>query len=107
MSVQQVSSSENDTVSANVAGFGVSYAIACVFNAILVVLKESSPGIHDAMVALTGHHWVTHGLLDLIVFLGLGYILSRRDMEMSGDALVKTVVGATILGGLIIVGYFI
>lgn len=97
----------NETVSASVSGFGISYAITSILNALLVVLKEGSEAVHDGMAAITGHHWVTHGQLDLIIFLVLGFLLSRRDMAMSANALVTTVVGATVLSGLIIAGYFI
>lgn len=104
MSAQQAASNNPE---ANIVGFGISYAIASIFSAILVVFKESTPAVHDFLVAVTGHHWATHGVFNLIIFLVLGYILSARNIEMSSDALVKTVVGSTVLSGLIITGYFI
>jgi hypothetical protein len=105
---QHSTTADSDRVSANVAGFGVSYAIACIFNAIVVVLKEAYPAVHDGMAAITGHHWVTHGLLDLIVFIALGYYLSRGEgLHMTGNTLVSWIVGGTVIGGLIIVGYFV
>jgi len=99
---------DTETVSANVAGFGVSYAITCIVNAIVVVFKEAFPAVHDFMTAITGHHWVTHGLLDLIVFVALGLYLSRGEgLQMTGGAVVSKIVGGTVIGGLIIVGYFL
>lgn len=103
----QTSTSASETVEAKVAGFGVSYAITSILSALLVVLKESSEAVHDGLAAVTGHHWVTHGLLDLIVFVVLGYLLSRRDMQMTGKTLITTVVSATVVSGLIIAGYFV
>lgn len=50
---------------------------------------------------------MTHGLLVLIVFVVLGFILSRRGISMSGNALVITILGATVVSGLIVAGYFI
>jgi hypothetical protein len=100
-------STSADTVSAKVTGYGVSYAITSILSALLVVLKESNEGVHGLLVAITGHHWITHGLLDVIVFVVLGAVLSRRDMSLRGNTLITTVVGATILSGLIIAGYFI
>jgi hypothetical protein len=52
---------------------------------------------------------VTHSLLDVIVFVVLGIVLSRMGVgtRMSGNALIGTIVGATVLSGVIIAGYFI
>jgi len=99
--------SADEAVGAKVTGYGISYAITSILSALLVILKESNEGVHGLLVAITGHHWITHGLLDVIVFVVLGAVLSRRDMRLSGNTLITTVVGATILSGLIISGYFI
>jgi len=107
MSADQTSTSAADTVGPSASGFGISYAITSILNALLVIWKESSEAVHDGLAAITGHHWVTHGLLDLIIFLVLGFVLSRRGITMSGNALVTTIVGATVVSGLIIAGYFI
>jgi hypothetical protein len=107
MSAEPAPTSATETVGANASGFGISYAITSVLSALLVVWKESSEAVHDGLAAITGHHWVTHGLLDVIVFLALGFILSRRSIAMTGNALVTTIVGATVVSGLIIAGYFI
>ena len=90
-----------------ITGYGISYSITAIFSALLVVLKESNEAVHGLMVALTGHHWVTHGVLNLILFVVLGMIFSRQDLNMSGNILIKLVVGSTILSGLIIATYFI
>ena len=112
MSVNQmVANTENvaDQVRTTAAGFGISYSVTSILSALLVVLKESNQSVHDLMVALTGHHWVTHGVLDVIVFVLLGLALSRRagGIRMSANALVANIVGATVISGLIIAGYFI
>jgi hypothetical protein len=100
--------SATDTISAKVAGYGVSYAITSIMSALIVVLKEANPGVHDFLASITGHHWVTHSLLDVIVFVVLGAVLSRSaGMRMSGNSIITIVVGATVISGLIITGYFI
>jgi hypothetical protein len=96
-----------DTVNAKVAGYGISYAITSLLSALLVVLKESNDSVRELLVALTGHHWISHGLLDVIVFVALGAILSRRHLNLSGNALITSVVGSTILSALIVVGFFV
>ena len=106
MSAENVATGANNTVSATTTGFGVSYAITSVLSALLVIWKETSEAVHDALAAITGHHWVTHGILAVVVFLVLGFLLSRRGTEMTGGAIVMTIVVATILSGAIIAGYF-
>jgi hypothetical protein len=96
-----------ERVDTRVAAFGLSYAVTSVFSALLVVLKESNEAVLSGLAGLTGHHWVTHGLLDLIVFLALGLVLVRRGLAMTDRALVTVIVGSTVLSGLIIAGYFL
>lgn len=109
MAANQIATDNSESVDARTAGFGVSYAVTSILSAIIVVLKESSEGFHDKLAAITGHHWVSQGLLDIVVFLVLGFILTRMGggLRMSGNALVTTIVAATVLSGLIITGYFL
>jgi len=105
MSNDQTNIAENP--SATVTGYGISYSVTSIFSALLVILKESNESVQGLLVALSGHHWVTHGILNLILFVVLGVILSRREIDMSGDTLTKLVVGSTIVGGLIIALFFL
>ncbi len=108
MTMNQTEDSSTESAGTTITAFGVSYAITSFLSALLVVWKESSQAVHDTLAAITGHHWVTHGALDVIVFVGLGLLLSRTRMAaMSGRWLITTVVGATVVSGLIIAGYFI
>lgn len=94
---------------AYITGFGLSYAITSVLSALLVLLKETVPAVHDALTALTGHHWVSHGLLDVVLFVGLGFVLARMSdgWRMTDERLSVIIVSATIASGLIIAGFFI
>ncbi len=105
MSNEQTNISENP--SATVTGYGIAYSITSIFSALLVLLKESNESVQALLIALTGHHWITHGVLNLILFVVLGIVFSRREIDMSGDTLTKLVVGSTILGGLIIALFFL
>jgi len=90
------------------AAFGLSFAITSVLSALLVILKETNKETVFAwMAAATGHHWVTHGLLDVIVFVVLGLLLAKvgGGVRMTANALVATIVGATVLSGLIITSF--
>lgn len=105
----QEKTSKADHVGAFSAAFGLSYALTSVFSALLVVIKESSESVHHVLAVITGHHWVTHGLLDILLFVGLGLWLysSRGDQHMAVDALIAIIVGSTLVSTLIIAGYFI
>lgn len=109
MLLKQAAMGATENNGASATGFGVSYAITSILSALLVVLKERSGAVHDGLAAITGHHWVTHGLLDLVVFLVLGLVLSRicSGMRMTANVLIMIIVGATVLSGLIIVGYYL
>ncbi len=95
-----------DAISPAVTGYGISYAITSILSALLVILKESYEGVQALLVSITGHHWISHGLLAVIVFVALGALLSRRDIAIKGNTLITAVVGSTIVSGLIIIGYF-
>lgn len=91
------------------AAFALSASIAILFNTVLTWVKESSPALHDWMAALTGHHWTTHSIFDLIVFFGLGVVFMSTGTadRMSGATLIKTVIGCTVAGGLGLLGWFL
>ncbi|MGD9671435.1 MAG: hypothetical protein AB7U75_20700 [Hyphomicrobiaceae bacterium] len=101
-------SSADEAVSATVAGFAYSYALTAILSALLVLAKEESPTILNAMQSLTGHHWFTHGVFDVLVFLVLGRFLSRTALAQSATAtaLIWAIVGSTVLGGAIILSFY-
>jgi len=102
-----VSRVDDEMLDVRTSAFTIAYAYTAIFNAILVIFKELIPAVHDGMAALTGHHWITHGLFDLIVFFVLGFFLLRRGHAISGSAAVNYLVWGTVLGGGIIVGFFL
>lgn len=93
-------------ISATVAGFGLSYAITSLFNVLLVIVKENVPGVEDMMKGLTGHHWISHGLIVLIVFVILGFALRGSAARMPADRLINYIVGSTVISGLVLAFYF-
>ncbi len=102
--------STSDRADAYATGYGLSFAITSVLSALLVVLKEmKEDSVLAAMKAITGHHWVTHGILDVILFVVIGMALAKggKGMTMQTDTLVQTVVGAVVVSGLIIVGFYL
>jgi hypothetical protein len=99
--------SENQPLDKLSVGFGVSFLITSIFNGLLVVAKESYPPLMNWMKSLSGHHWITHGIFDIVLFIVLGYALSKTDLDKKIDAnkISGIVIAGTVLGGLIIVGF--
>jgi hypothetical protein len=82
------------------AAFGLSAAITVVFNVVLAFVKDSWPALNSFMAALTGHHWRTHGLADVILFFLLGWVFMRSNSARkltNGSAV--TVGAATVIAG--------
>jgi hypothetical protein len=79
--------------------FSASAAITSLFNALLTIMKDTSEPLHDFMAKLTGHHWITHGVVVIAVFLILGLILMRSDVvrRMSDTAVIASVVVAALV----------
>ena len=68
---------ENKSLSGFIPGFGLSFLVLSIINAILVIEKEANEGLKKWMAGLLGHHWVTHGVFIIIMFFVLGWVFSR------------------------------
>lgn len=62
------------------AAFALAAAIACLFNTALAWAKDAYAPLNSFMASLTGHHWITHGLADCVVFAGLGLIFMNTSV---------------------------
>jgi len=71
-----LTSSESSTSRDIVGAFGYALAVAVLFNAVLVIAKETNPSIMALMNGLTGHHWISHGLMVLLTFGSMGLLLA-------------------------------
>ena len=100
--------SENQVLDKLSVGFGISFLIASIFNGLLIVAKESYAPLKNLMKSLSGHHWMTHGIFLIVLFIVLGYIFSRTDLDkkIDADRTSGLVIAGTIAGGLIIAGFF-
>ena len=101
----------NTPLSKQSVAFGIAVAIACVVNALIVVVKEKSPAVMNGMKGVLGHHWTTHSAIVVILFLGLGGLFAAlrggRGIEMSSGRLIGTLVSGVVLAGIIIVGFYL
>jgi hypothetical protein len=59
------------------AGFGMAAAITALFNTALACVKDAYHPLTNLMNAIAGHNWTTQCLADVILFGGLGLILSH------------------------------
>ena len=98
---------EDIRVSRRTVAFGTSLALACVVNALLVVAKEKSSAIMSALQKLTGHHWISHALIVLAVFVGPGWALGFGRAPGRAAPVIRTVVAGVAVGGAIIFGFYL
>ena len=99
---------ENPPVSKPTVAFGYSLALCCVLNALLVMVKEKSPALQAAMKKLTGHHWVTHAAVILVLFLFFGWLFAHIQTGRSSvTKLIKAIVAGVLAGGLMITGFYL
>lgn len=92
--------------------FGLSFAITSILSALLVVLKElSEETVLAWMKRVTVHHWVTHGIIDLILFVVLGFLLAQLNggsgVKISSKNFITAMVSAVVISGLIIAGFYL
>ena len=91
--------------------FGVALSVACVANALLVTVKEKSPHVLASMKILTGHHWITHCMGVILLFIVLGWGLSKvrggEGLRLRPDTLAAIVVAGVLLNAFIIVGFYL
>jgi predicted ferric reductase len=102
---------ENRTVSKYTASFGLALALSSLLNALLVVVKEKSPVVQAEMKSLTGHHWVTHAAIVLVLFVAFGFLLAQfkrgQGLTLPVNRLIQTILAGVVAAGAIIVGFYL
>ena len=91
------------------AGFGLSLAVTSLLNAVILLVKETSTSVMNAMKAATGHHWTTHSIIVIILFVLLGFVFSSMKIETKWDfqRMLRYIIWATIISVVIIAGFFL
>jgi hypothetical protein len=89
---------ENTAVSKHTISFGLSLALCAVLNALLVIAKEKCKGVADWMQKITGHHWITHVAIILILFAIFGWSLARTNGGQGPKMPVNRLTGIVFLG---------
>lgn len=100
--------SESATLSPPTVGFALSAALTVLFNTGLAWAKDAYPPLNGFMKSLSGHHWTTHGLADLAVFVGLGLIFTKTQVgqKMDPNRLAGVLIGAVAIAALGLVLWF-
>jgi heme/copper-type cytochrome/quinol oxidase subunit 2 len=102
---------ESTSVSKHTISFGLSLAACAMLNALLVTVKEKSKGVADWMQKVTGHHWITHVAIILVLFAMFGWCFARMNggqgPKMSGNRLTSTVISGVVAGVLIVLVFYI
>ena len=102
---------ENTDVSKYTISFGLSLALASVINALLVVAKEKIPAVMTGLQKLTGHHWVSHSAIVLVLFAAFGWLFTRanggRGINLTVNRLIAIITTGVVAGGLMIIGFYL
>lgn len=99
----------NEEIGKYTSSFGLSLGLTSLFNALLVVIKETNESTVLAWMKALGHHWVTQGILDVIVFVALGLLLAKmgESWRRQPNKVTAVAIGGVVVGGLIIAGFYI
>jgi hypothetical protein len=88
--------------------YALSAAVTVIFNTLLAWIKDAYDPLNTFMAHLMGHHWTTHGVLDVLLFIALGYVfLSLGTAErMAPKRLAAILVGSVVVASLGLAGWF-
>ena len=91
------------------AAFGLSAAITSVFNTLLAWTKDAYEPLNRFMASLTGHHWTTHGLVDVLLFVALGLVLMNTSLldRVTAKGVTITLIASVIGSGLGLLAWFV
>lgn len=90
------------------AAYGLSAAVVVIFNTLLAWIKDAYDPLNTFMAHLMGHHWTTHGVVDVLLFVALGFVfMSRGTAErMAPKRLVAILIGSVAVASLGLAGWF-
>jgi len=99
----------SERLSRKSAAFALAAAIVILFNTILACAKDANLPLKKFMASLAGHDWTTQGIVDLLLFIALGLILSKFDCEKAfgSNRLISLLAGTAIVAGLGLAAWYI
>ncbi len=90
------------------SAFALAAAITILFNTALACAKDANQPLSRYMASVTGHNWTTQGLVDLILFFGLGLVFMKAGRAGNIDPwrLISLVVAAVVVGSVGLVAWY-
>jgi predicted tellurium resistance membrane protein TerC len=75
--------------------------ITVLFSTALAWAKDAYKPLNNLMNDMAWHNWITHGVADLILFIGLGLILSNANTgeRIAPNRLISFLVAAVVVAG--------
>jgi len=88
--------------------FGLSTVMVLLFNTILTWVKDSHKPLGHWMATIGGHHWITHGVLDVLVFVLLGILFYRMNFidKFKSEQLNGMIIISVLVSSLGLIGWF-
>lgn len=88
----------SESLSPATSGFVLSAAATVWFNTALAWAKDAYAPLNAFLASIAGHHWTTHGLLDLLLFVGLGilFTFTRIAEKIRAQNLIAILVAAVV-----------
>jgi uncharacterized membrane protein SirB2 len=83
------------------AGFAMAASITVLFSTALAWAKDAYKPLNSLMNALAWHNWITHGIADVILFVGLGLIFSKTGWveRIASNRVIMFLVAAVVVAG--------
>ena len=84
------------------SGFVLAAGITVLLNAALACAKDAYAPLKAFMKSLAGHDWTTQGLIDVVLFVGLGFIFmnTRIAERIHPSRLIAALLGAVAVAAL-------
>lgn len=91
------------------SAFALAAAVACIFNTLLAWAKDAWPPLNKFLASLLGHHWITHGVADCVVFFGLGMIFMNTSLaeKIKPERMVSILVWSVVAASVGLFGWFL
>lgn len=94
-----------------IEAFAYSLALTNLLSVVLVIAKEKSEAVMAMMKSMTGHHWITHGLIVVTLFMLLGLVLTTRMPERSEapdfNRAAVAILATTFISGLLLAAFYL
>jgi hypothetical protein len=90
------------------SAFALATAITILFNTALACAKDAHQPLSRFMGSVAGHNWTAQGLVDLILFfgLGLGFTKAGWAERIEARRLISLVVAAVVVGSVGLVAWY-